>query len=70
MVEENDTKDYEFYYADIQVGITVNVSKGDAFGTLTDNQRLALQQIIYLALNTYLYTSALHLSDNQIQKDT
>lgn len=65
MPNEKDTKEYDFYYADLGITITVKPDEGNIITELTDNQRLALQQIIYLALNTFSYTRALFLADDQ-----
>ena len=58
----------DFYYADLQVTITIKEHKGDAFSKLTPNQWAALQQTMYLSLNTFMYVLALHTSDNQIDE--
>jgi len=65
---ENYPHEYEFYYADMQVTIIVKSAKGKAFDTLTDNQHTALQQILYLALSTFLYSIGLHSLDNHIKE--
>jgi len=64
----SDTEDYDFYYADLQVTITVSSDGINAFTNLTDNQRTALQQILYMGLSTFLYSLGLHSLDNHIKE--
>jgi len=53
----------DFYFADIQVGITLKVNDKGALTQLTDNQLASLRQSIYTTLNCFIYTRALFLSD-------
>lgn len=55
--------EFDFYYADIQLGVKFDAEAETAFAQLTDNEVLTLQQIIYLGLNTFLLTRALYGSD-------
>lgn len=55
--------EFDFYYADLQVGVTFKSDKPDVFAELTDNEVLALQQIVYLSLNTFLLTRTLYLKE-------
>ena len=57
--------EFDFYYADIQVTVTLKSDKISPFGELTNNEQLTLQQIMYLALNTFLLSQSLYLSDDQ-----
>jgi len=53
----------DFYFADIQVGITLKVNERGALAGLTDNQLASLRQSIYTTLNCFIYTRALFLTD-------
>ena len=54
-----------FYYADLDIEVSLEDKKGKRLDGYSANERMALQQVIYLALNTFLYTKALFLSDDQ-----
>jgi len=53
----------DFFYADIQVGITLKVIESGALSELTDNEVSSLRQILYLALNSFVYVRALYAAD-------
>lgn len=59
----------DFYFADIQVGITLKANDKGALAGLTDNQLASLRQSIYTTLNCFIYTRALFLSDNGLPKE-
>ena len=63
---DNKSLEYDFYYADLQITITVKADSKNTFTELTDNQRTALQQIIYTGLGTFLYILVLNSADDQI----
>lgn len=44
---------YEFVYADFRVVVTLAAEKDSAYDDLSDNESMALQQCIYLALSCY-----------------
>ena len=48
-------KEYEFFYADLQLSITVKADAVTVFGQLNEEERLAFQQIVYLAANSFVY---------------
>jgi len=48
-----------FYYADLDVRVRVLEDIPGTFENLSDNERLVLQQQLYLTLTTFLYTRAL-----------
>lgn len=59
----------DFYFADIQVGITLKVVDEGALAGITDNQVASLRQMIYTTLNCFIYTRALFLTDSaELQK--
>jgi len=62
--KDNEPVEYDFYYADIQVTVKVIPHKEHPLDKLTQNERQALSQIMYLAINTYKFTRALYLSDD------
>jgi len=53
--------EYEFYYADIQLSITVKADAGNVFADLNDEERLAFQQLCYLAANSFVYARSLFI---------
>ena len=52
---------YEFFYADLQLSITVDANAGNVFADLNDEERLAFQQLVYLAANSFCYARSLFL---------
>jgi len=54
--------EYEFFYADIQLGITVKAEPGSVFADLSSEERLAMQQLFYLAANSFSYARCLFLA--------
>jgi len=60
---------YDFYYADLQLHITVKAGPGNEFADLNKEERLAFQQLVYLAANSFVYARSLFLvSQAEIDK--
>jgi len=53
--------EYDFYYADIRLSITVKADAGNVFADLTSEERLAFQQLVYLAANSFVYARSLFI---------
>lgn len=51
-----------FTYADLQVTAIVQFKKDHEFNKLSDNEVNALQQILYMSLNTFHFTRGLYLA--------
>jgi len=53
--------EYEFYYADLKLSVTVRVDAGNVFADLNAEERLAMQQLFYLAANSFVYARSLFI---------
>jgi len=64
-------KEYEFFYADLQLSITVKADAVTVFGQLNEEERLAFQQLVYLSANSFMYARSLFIvaQDKQDRKE-
>jgi len=53
--------EFDFYYADLQLHITVKADAGNVFADLNAEERLAMQQLFYLAANSFIYARSLFI---------
>ncbi len=55
--------EFDLVYGDLQLKVTLSPADSTVFAHLTSGELLALQQQLYLALNCFINTRALHLLD-------
>lgn len=69
MSKENNNKpiEYDFYYADYQITLTIKTDEGSVFANLSDNERQVLQLILHMVLDVFMYTQAIHQLDSHIK---
>lgn len=56
--------EYDYYYADIQVTLTLKADNENTFGQLTDNEYFALQQALYQTLSCFQIVRALYMTED------
>lgn len=54
-----------FYYADLDLTVELEGKDGGFIDALTHNERMALQQQLYLSISSFLTTRALYYADKE-----